>query len=86
MKLSIELTLTPLKNDFIPSIKLFIKQLRGLGFDIIENPLSTQIYGDFDLIMNKLVPLVKKTFAKEESIMLHLKMVKGDRSQYKPDF
>ena len=86
MKLSIELTLTPLKSDFIASIKLFIKQLRGLGFDIKENPLSTQIYGDFDLIMNKLVPLIKKTFDKEESIMLHLKMVKGDRSQYKPDF
>ena len=86
MKLSIELTLTPLKNDFIPSVKLFIKQLRGLGFDIIENPLSTQTYGDFDLIMNKLVPLIKKTFDEEESIMLHLKMVKGDRSQYKPDF
>ena len=86
MKLSIELTLTPLKNDFVASIKLFIKQLRGLGFDIIENPLSTQIYGDFDLIMNKLVPLIKKTFDEEESIMLHLKMVKGDRSQYKPDF
>ena len=86
MKLSIELTLTPLKNDFIVSIKSFIKHLRGLGFDIIENPLSTQIYGDFDLIMNKLVPLIKKTFDEEESIMLHLKMVKGDRSQYKPDF
>ena len=86
MKLSIELTLTPLKNDFIASIKLFIKQLRGLGFDIKENPLSTQIYGDFDLIMNKLVPLIKKTFDEEESIMLHLKMVKGDRSKYKPDF
>ena len=86
MKLSIELTLTPLKSDFISSIKIFIKQLRGLGFDIKENPLSTQIYGDFDLIMNKLVPLIKKTFDKEESIMLHLKMVKGDRSQYKPDF
>ena len=86
MKLSIELTLTPLKSDFIASIKMFIKQLRGLGFDIKENPLSTQIYGDFDLIMNKLVPLIKKTFDKEESIMLHLKMVKGDRSQYKPDF
>ena len=86
MKLSIELTLTPLKSDFIASIKIFIKQLRGLGFDIKENPLSTQIYGDFDLIMNKLVPLIKKTFNEEESIMLHLKMVKGDRSQYKPDF
>mgnify|MGYP001204797741 FL=1 len=86
MKLSIELTLTPLKNDFIASIKLFIKQLRGLGFDIIENPLSTQIYGDFDLIMNKLVPLIKKTFDEEKSIILYLKMVKGDRSKYKPDF
>ena len=86
MKLSIELTLTPLKSDFIASIKIFIKQLRGLGFDIKEYPLSTQIYGDFDLIMNKLVPVIKKTFDKEESIMLHLKMVKGDRSQYKPDF
>ena len=86
MKLSIELTLTPLKSDFIASIKMFIKQLRGLGFDIKENPLSTQIYGDFDLIMDKLVPLIKKTFNEEESIMLHLKMVKGDRSQYKPDF
>ena len=86
MKLSIELTLTPLKSDFIASIKIFIKQLRGLGFDIKENPLSTQIYGDFDLIMNKLVPLIKKTFDKEESIMLNLKMVKGDRSKYKPDF
>ena len=86
MKLSIELTLTPLKNDFVASIKLFIKQLRGMGFDILENPLSTQIYGDFDLIMDKLVPLIKKTFNEEESIMLHLKMVKGDRSQYKPDF
>tara|TARA_B100000941_G_C28335044_1_gene463652 strand:- start:164 stop:424 length:261 start_codon:yes stop_codon:yes gene_type:complete len=86
MKLSIELTLTPLKNDFIISIKSFIKQLRELGFDIKENPLSTQIYGDFDLIMNKLVPLIKKTFHEEKSIMLHLKMVKGDRSKYKPDF
>ena len=86
MKLSIELTLTPLKNDFTISIKSFIKQLRGLGFDIKENPLSTQIYGDFDLIMNKIVPLIKKTFHEEKSIMLHLKMVKGDRSKYKPNF
>ena len=86
MKLSIELTLTPLKNDFITSIKSFINQLRDLGFEIKENPLSTQIYGDFDLIMQKLVPLIKKTFNEEESVMLHLKMVKGDRSEYKPDF
>ena len=86
MKLSIELTLTPLKKNFIPTIKSFILQLRLLGFIVKENPLSTQIYGDFDSVMQGLVPLIKKTFKDEEAIMLHLKMVKGDRSQYEPDF
>ena len=86
MKLSIELTLTPLKKDFIPTIKSFILQLRSLGFIVKENPLSTQIYGDFDSVMQGLVPLIKNTFKDEKAIMLHLKMVKGDRSQYEPDF
>ena len=86
MKLSIELTLTPLKKDFIPTIKSFILQLRSLGFMVKENPLSTQIYGDFDSVMQSLVPLIKNTFKDEEAIMLHLKMVKGDRSQYESDF
>ena len=86
MKLSIELTLTPLKKDFIPTIKSFILQLRSLGFIVKENPLSTQIYGDFDSVMQSLVPLIKNTFKDEEAIMLHLKMVKGDRSEYEPNF
>jgi uncharacterized protein YqgV (UPF0045/DUF77 family) len=86
MKISIELTLTPLKKDFIPTIKLFILQLRSLGFIIKENPLSTQVYGDFDSVMQGLLPLIRKTFKEENSVMLHLKIVKGDRSQYEPDF
>ena len=86
MKISIELTLTPLKEDFIPTIKSFILQLRSLGFIIKENPLSTQVYGDFDSIMQGLLPLIRKTFKEENSVMLHLKMVKGDRSNYEPNF
>ena len=86
MKISIELTLTPLKNDFIPTIKSFILQLRSLGFIIKENPLSTQVYGDFDSVMQGLLPLIRKTFKEENSVMLHLKMVKGDRSNYEPNF
>ena len=60
--------------------------MRSLGFIVKENPLSTQIYGDFDSVMQSLVPLIRNTFKDEEAIMLHLKMVKGDRSQYEPDF
>ena len=48
MKVSIELTLTPLNDDFEPSIKTFIKKIRTLGFKVMENPLSTQIYGEYE--------------------------------------
>ena len=48
--------------------------------------MSTQIYGDYDKIMSSLVPLIKSTFTEEDAVMLNLKLVKGDRSQYEPDF
>lgn len=86
MKLSVELTLAPLKEDYVPTIKTFIQGLRSLGFVIKENPLSTQVFGDYDEVMSSLIPLIKTTFTEEEAIMLHLKLVKGDRSQYEPDF
>ena len=86
MKLSVELTLTPLKENFVPTIKSFIQGLTGLGFIIKENPMSTQVYGDFDPVMEELIPLIRKTFQEEEAVMLHLKLVKGDRSHYEPDF
>jgi len=86
MKLSVELTLTPLREDYVPTIKAFITKLRSLGFVLKETPLSTQVYGPFDQVMENLVPLIRDTFQEEEAFMLHLKMVKGDRSRYEPDF
>jgi uncharacterized protein YqgV (UPF0045/DUF77 family) len=46
MDISVELTLTPLQDDYEPLIKDFIKSLRDSDFKIIETPLSTQVYGD----------------------------------------
>ena len=86
MKISVELTLTPLKSDYVITIKHFTKSLRNTGFKVIENPLSTQLYGDYDQVMSSLLPLVKSTFEQEDAVMLHLKLVKGDRSHYEPDF
>ena len=86
MKLSAELTLTPLKDDFIPTIKSFIKSIRESKFTVLENPLSTQIYGDFDDLMTFLIPEIKAVFEKEDAIIIQIKLVKGDLSQYEPDF
>ena len=86
MKISVELTLTPLKSSYVITIKQFIQNLRKTGFTIIENPLSTQLYGEYDQVMSSLLPLIKSTFKQEDAVMLHLKLVKGDRSHYEPDF
>ena len=86
MKVSVELTLAPLKNNYVPIIKSFIKKLRKLRFIINETPLSTQIYGEYDEIMNMIKPMIRKTFEDEDAVMLHIKIIKGDRSQYEPDF
>ena len=86
MKVSIELTLTPLSDDFEPSIKTFIKKIRTLGFKVMENPLSTQIYGGYETLMCCIQDTIKETFEEESFVMLNMKIVKGDRSKYVPSF
>ena len=86
MNISVELTLPPLKNDFETPIKAFIKSLRTGGFTILENPLSTQIYGDYNQLMHFLTDEIRTVFEAEDVLILTLKIVKGDRSAYVPSF
>jgi uncharacterized protein YqgV (UPF0045/DUF77 family) len=86
MKISVELTLTPLQDDYEPAIKDFIKKLRASGFTMIENPLSTQVYGDYDEVMSMLTNEMKNTLESVKSGILFLKIVKSDRSDYTPSF
>lgn len=86
MNISVELTLTPLQDDFETPIINFIKKLRASEYTVLENPLSTQIYGDYDGIMKLLSSEVKTAFEKEKNILLTMKIVKSDRSNYEPTF
>ena len=86
MNISVELTLLPLNDDFESSIKSFIKKLRTLGFKVLENPMSTHIYGEYDTLMHSLQDLIKKSFENEPSVVLNMKIIKGDRSSYVPNF
>ena len=66
MKISVELTLTPLSDHYESIIKDFIKSLRQSEFKIIETPLSTQIYGDFNEVMSFLNKKIYNTFSNYE--------------------
>ena len=86
MKISIELTLTPLQEDYEIHIKNFIKKLRESNFKVVENSLSTHIYGDYDQLTYFLIPLIKKNFQDQKNVVLQIKIFKGDRSNYTPSF
>ena len=84
MKASIEITLTPLQEDYEAPIKNFIRDLRASPFTVKENPLSTQIYGEFTPLMEFLTQAIERSFDSIAACMIHLKIVKSDRSSYQP--
>ncbi len=86
MKISVELTLTPLQDNFEPPIIDFIKKLRASELTVLENPLSTQVYGEYDKVLDLLQTEIKETFENLEHVVLTMKMVKSDRSDYEPHF
>ena len=86
MDISVELTFSPLQNDFEERIIDFIKKLRASDFTVLENPLSTQVYGEYDAVMKLLQTEIKTAFELMDRGLLFMKIVKSDRSGYEPHF
>ena len=86
MNISVELTLTPLQDTFEEPIINFIKKLRTSGLTVLENPLSTQVYGEYDVVMKVLQTEIKEVFEIIDKGLLFMKIVKSDRSDYEPHF
>lgn len=86
MKISVELTFSPLQNDFEEPIIHFIKKLRASGLVVLENPLSTQIYGDYEEVMKILTTEIKEAMEMVERGLMYMKIVKSDRHAYEPFF
>lgn len=86
MKISVELTLTPLQDNYEPTIIAFIKSLRNSKLTVLENPLSTQIFGDYDTVMEILNKEMKVALEAIDAGLMYIKIVKTDRSDYEPHF
>ena len=83
MKASIEISLYPLKKDFIPPIDNFIENLKGYSsIEVRTNNMSTSLFGELDDLMNILRIEVDKTFEKEVDAVFNLKILNGDSREY----
>ena len=86
MNISVELTFTPLHDQYRDRIKNFILDLRRGGFTVSETPLSSQLYGSYDALMSFLMKTIKTALGEEERGIMHLKIYNADRSSYVSDF
>jgi uncharacterized protein YqgV (UPF0045/DUF77 family) len=86
MKISVEITLSPLQDNYEAEIIRFIKGLRASGLTVIENPMSTQVYGDYTLVMDLLQKEIQLSLERVGQALFILKLVKTDRSDYEPHF
>lgn len=86
MRISVELTLSPLQDDYEPAIIELIKNLRKSNLTVIENPLSTQVYGEYSEVMDVLNMEIEKALDAIDRGLIYMKIVKSDRSSYEPSF
>lgn len=86
MKASIELTMSPLQDDYEQHIIDFIKRLRESPFTVLENPLATQVYGEFIPMMEFLTREMAISMEHTKAVLFYMKVVKTDRHDYEPFF
>ena len=83
MQVSIDVSLYPLNDKFIPPINDFISELqKNDNIEVRSNSMSTQLFGDFDDLMSILKIEIEKTFKKEINSNLNLKIVNGESRKY----
>jgi uncharacterized protein YqgV (UPF0045/DUF77 family) len=76
MNIGVEISLYPLRNDFIPPIRGFIERLNADGrFKVLTNDMSTQVFGHYDDVMDALVREIRPTFEQDGKAVFVMKVL-----------
>lgn len=63
MDIGVEISLYPLKEDYIPSVHQFLAGLSAhRGLKVVTNSMSTQVFGSFDEVMDALRTALAASF------------------------
>jgi uncharacterized protein YqgV (UPF0045/DUF77 family) len=81
MKLSVEISMYPLKDEYIPAIQNFIDRLNSHPeLQILTNTMSTQIFGDYDVVMDIIKQEMRKSYEQFGRAIFVCKFIDGDLS------
>ena len=76
MRIAVDISLYPLDRDFIPPILDVIERLRTHErLDVVINPMSTQIRGEYDDVMAALTAEIRETFEQIPKAVFAIKIL-----------
>lgn len=76
MEIGVEISLYPLHQAYIPPIQDFIDRLNTVaGLRVQTNSMSTQVFGDYDLVMQTLTRELRGTFAHNDKAVFVMKVL-----------
>ena len=78
MEATVEVSLYPLNEEYIPPIDDFIDRMKAHGFNLKVNATSTQVSGNYDELMSALQKEIKTTFSHDGKFVFAMKVLKGD--------
>jgi len=79
MQLSVEISKYPLTQNYIPEIQSFIDRLNTYAtIKVVTNTMSTQIFGEYDDVMNALKNEMKTSFEKDVKQIMVVKFINSD--------
>jgi len=76
MDIGVEISLYPLHQQYIPPIQDFIDRLNLDGrLRVVTNSMSTQVFGDYDAVMQTLVRELRVTFEGNDKAVFVMKVL-----------
>lgn len=76
MQIAVDISLYPLNENFIPPIKELIERLQQhAGVTVERNRMSTQLRGEFDVVMPALNAEIRKTFDEVPKAVFAIKIL-----------
>ena len=78
MKTSAEISYYPLNQEYVPPIREFIERINTYdGLTVRTNGMSTQIFGEYDVLMNALTSEIRQSFNHPHSVFV-MKIINAD--------
>ncbi len=81
MRVAVDISLYPLDADFLPPIRDVIRRLEARAeLEVESNRMSTQVRGDYDVVMRALQAEIKTTFERVPKAVFTIKILNNPLS------